>query len=62
MQTSYRSYSYQMTPELSAALFGSPNNSSLFRGPNREGLLNYATLAARLGTSEGWVQRNTRRT
>ena len=59
MQTSY---SCKMTPELSAALFGGPKKPSLFRGPNREGLLNYAKLAARLGTSEGWVRRNARRT
>jgi predicted DNA-binding transcriptional regulator AlpA len=62
MQTSYKSYSYEMTPELSAALFGGPNNASLLREPSRDGLLNYATLAARLGTSEGWVRRNARRT
>ena len=48
-----QTYSLKMTDALSAALFGGPNNASLFRGPSREGLLNYATLAARLGTSEG---------
>lgn len=31
MQTSYKSYSYKMPPELSAAFFGGPNNASLSR-------------------------------
>jgi len=51
----------EMSKALSDAFFN-PRVSSLFHEPGRVGLLDYATLAARLGTSEGWVRRNARRT
>jgi predicted DNA-binding transcriptional regulator AlpA len=51
----------EMSKDLSEAFFN-PRAASLFREASRKGLLNYATLAARLGTSEGWVRRNARRT
>ena len=51
----------KMSKSLSEAFFN-PRASSFFRELNRVGLLDYATLAARLGTSEGWVRRNARRT
>jgi hypothetical protein len=51
----------KMSKALSEAFFN-PRASSFSRELCRVGLLDYATLAARLGTSEGWVRRNARRT
>jgi excisionase family DNA binding protein len=73
MQTSYRSYSYKMTPELCAALFGAPalhlskdvsnaffpRSSSLFRKASRVRTRFLATrdAAEYLGVSV-WTLRN----
>ena len=59
MQPSYRAYSYPMTPELSAGLFGGPGASSLFRKASRIQTRFLATKAAAeyLGVSV-WTLRN----
>jgi hypothetical protein len=43
-------------------VFFTPRASSFLGEPSRQGLLDYATLAARLAMTEGWVRRNARRT
>lgn len=59
MQTSYRSYSYKMTPELSAALFGGAKKPSLFRKASsvRARFLATRDAAEYLGVSV-WTLRN----
>lgn len=59
MQPSYKSYSYKMTPELSAAFFGGPSTSSLFRKASCVQSRFLATRAAAeyLGVSV-WTLRN----
>ncbi|HTT18063.1 MAG TPA: helix-turn-helix domain-containing protein [Candidatus Sulfotelmatobacter sp.] len=59
MQASYKSYSYKMTPELSAVLFGGPGASSLFRKASHIQTRFLATKAAAeyLGVSV-WTLRN----
>jgi hypothetical protein len=47
-----------LSKDLCEAFFN-PRPSSLFQ---ERALLNYAGLAVRLGTPEGWVRRNARRT
>jgi excisionase family DNA binding protein len=59
MQTSYKSYSYKMPPELSAALFFTPApqrkaDSSL----SRPSLMTIAEAAKYLGMSTKWLYRN----
>ncbi len=67
MQPFYKSYSYEMTPELSAALFGGPG-ASTFRGTGRRQrrplksstFLDASSVAEFLGVSRRWVMEHTR--